>query len=289
MNYRRRLVRRKEMMEKHDERKRQVFELEQRVKEEVRNIKGKESDLKEVYLIGNGHSLKYVNMDLLKDKDTISFNRAYISYEEWGFDPTYYMIIDPALISCIIDDINNLIKTNKNIKRFFIRSMDHKIRKGLPTFDTEKDIIKDERVNLFKTSYKKTFSYHQGIFPYGSVGLCSLQILHKLGYNKVYLLGSDMKYTAELPAVKRTTPFIESLGDEDPNHYRPDYFGKGIKYGHPSNKHIMANWREAYEQIKQIPNFEVISLTPNSDLNEFIPYQESELYDKEYIDSLKKK
>ena len=74
---------------------------------------------KKIYVIGNGPSLNKVDVTKLKGENTISFNRAYIAYKDWGFDPTYYMCVDPIVLVNIKDDIQNLID-NSNIMRFFL-------------------------------------------------------------------------------------------------------------------------------------------------------------------------
>lgn len=290
MNYRRRLTKRK-LMSKSETLNRKNYSNLDSFKLPGVNDSIREGE-DEIYLIGNGPSLKYVDMSLLKDKHTISFNRAYISYEEWGFYPTYYMILDPSLIHSIKDDLNDLIKNNEDIKKFFIYSINNRVRKNMPVLDTEKDIIKNDKVFMFKTTENiKTFHYRSGISYYGTVGLCSLQFLHMMGYKKVYLLGSDLNYEMDIPGTTiHRRGYLESSEDSDPNHYRPDYFGKGMKYGKPPTQEtIIRKWRNAYAEIKRISGFDLVSLTPNSSLNSFIPYKESELYDKEYIYSLKKK
>tara|TARA_S200002703_G_C3803114_1_gene248318 strand:- start:5550 stop:6440 length:891 start_codon:yes stop_codon:yes gene_type:complete len=73
---------------------------------------------KTAFVIGTGPSLRDIDVSLLKDHTTITFNRAYIAFEDWGFDPTYYLAIDSNDIRSIYKDINNLI-LNSNIEKFF--------------------------------------------------------------------------------------------------------------------------------------------------------------------------
>tara|TARA_R110000772_G_scaffold9601_4_gene31429 strand:+ start:493 stop:1383 length:891 start_codon:yes stop_codon:yes gene_type:complete len=252
---------------------------------EIELPKGKD----EIYLIGNGPSLRKADMSLLKDKNTISFNRAYISYEEWGFDPTYYMIIDPFLFCSTLGDINNLIKTNKKIKKFIFKknkevSLDPKTMQLInrPGIDCSvDDIIEDNRVESIDMVGGDYFLKEGKISYFGSVGLCSLQILYKMGYKKVYLVGCDMGYNDKIEDTKwnQKGNFLESSSDEgDNNHYRSDYFGEGIKYGKPYNRIILEKWEKVYHKIRGLKNFEVISLTPNSQLNDFINFEESDIY-----------
>ena len=67
--------------------------------------------MKTLFVIGNGPSLNDIDIQKLRDKETASFNRAYIAYEDWGFYPTYYQIIDPTVFEDNKEDIKNLFDT----------------------------------------------------------------------------------------------------------------------------------------------------------------------------------
>lgn len=234
-------------------------------------------EIKEIYLIGNGPSLKNVDMSLLKDVETICFNRSYISYDEWGFDPTYYMAIDPGLVCSTIDDINDLINNNKNIKKFFFSSKKD-IRPQIKC-DTTNDIVKDPRVKLYDMK-GVSFYKDKKVSYMGTVGLCSIQILHEMGYNRIYLLGCDMKYTPKIKNVKKSGNFLTSTTDnDDPNHYRSDYFKSGIQYGSPNNSALLNRWKTSSLIFKKL-KIDVISLTPDSELNKFLPFEENDFYKK---------
>ena len=69
--------------------------------------------------MGNGPSLNKVDINKLKGIDTFSVNGAFMSYDEWGFNPTYYCIIDGNSTRFLADEIKNLIKNNKKINNFF--------------------------------------------------------------------------------------------------------------------------------------------------------------------------
>ena len=61
-------------------------------------------------------------MRLLKDKDTFSMNRQYIAYEDWGFYPTYYAMIDHALLKAVFEAHvkPNMINNDKcSISKYF--------------------------------------------------------------------------------------------------------------------------------------------------------------------------
>ena len=76
-----------------------------------------------IFLIGSGPSLNKIDMSLLKDVNTMSLNRQYIAYEEWGFFPTYYTIIDRKLVKAIfMKDLCPLLIENPKctIEKYFV-------------------------------------------------------------------------------------------------------------------------------------------------------------------------
>jgi hypothetical protein len=89
--------------------------------------------------------------------------------------------------------------------------------------------------------YNKTSPYYcvprfscdanKNIFCGQSVTMINIQLAYYLGFTEVYLVGMDHEYTIpESFVVEGET--ILSTGD-DPNHFHPDYFGKGKKWHNP--------------------------------------------------------
>lgn len=194
----------------------------------VENNRGK-LDMKTLFVIGNGPSLNNIDMTKLKDKDTMSFNRAYIAYEDWGFIPTYFMAIDVRVINDNKDDINNLIERIK-IMTFFIPTQSREY------IHNRKNVIFLE----FSTKPNRFFSTTWNSLCYaGDVGACSLQISYLLGYKKVVLLGCDCNYKTNIEGTKKVGGEWKASMDNDVNHFRKDYYGAGKVYSNPAN-HIFS-------------------------------------------------
>jgi len=49
---------------------------------------------KRAWIVGNGPSLKQLDMSLLKSEVTFGSNRVYLGFEDWGFATTYWCIVD---------------------------------------------------------------------------------------------------------------------------------------------------------------------------------------------------
>ncbi|MBW8002732.1 MAG: glycosyltransferase [Planctomycetes bacterium] len=138
--------------------------------------------MKRAYVIGNDPCLNQIDIKKLSSETTISFDRAYIAYEEWGFYPTYFMCVDEAVLENIKYDINRLIKYSP-IEHFF-----------LPDW-IKPSIIESHKVTFIHLSKEKFFgTVFNDLSLLGNVGACSVQILNILGYDQIVLLGSDCCY-----------------------------------------------------------------------------------------------
>tara|TARA_A100001391_G_scaffold201935_1_gene190242 strand:- start:9992 stop:10699 length:708 start_codon:yes stop_codon:yes gene_type:complete len=222
---------------------------------------------KTAYIIGTGPSLKNVDMSLLKDKDTITFNRAYVAFEDWGFEPTYFLAIDGNDLRSVYKDINQLV-TDSNIKKFYLLN---------PTDNAihESDSFQDnEKVDkLFEDSDKIHFLHDHEIVP--NAGIMGLYVLKQMGYEEVAFLGCDARYKDDEESNKHITmkgrEYI-SHADYDVNHFTDKYFGKGIHFGKPNEQEIINLWRSAKQEIDASDDFNVYSCTEGSNLNEFYKY-----------------
>jgi len=224
---------------------------------------------KTAYIIGTGPSLRNVDMSLLKDKDTLTFNRAYVAFGDWGFDPTYYLAIDGNDLRSVYKDINNLIQES-SIKKFFLHNPTDNDVHGPASFqDNDKVDI------LFEESPKVSFLPLSELVP--NAGIMGLRVLQQLGYEEVAFLGCDARYKDDEESNKHITmegkEYI-SHADYDLNHFTNKYFGKGIRFGKPNQHEIISLWRHAKVGIDTLDNFKVYSCTEGSNLNEFYNYIE---------------
>ena len=242
------------------------------------------------WIIGTGPSLRNIDVSKLKDQHTITFNRAYVAFEDWGFDPTYYLAIDSNDMRAMYKDVNNLIE-NSNIKCFFLAHLTDNEIHGPESFqdnDKRDDLfVKNKNVYFihqgaygldgtqFKFKENKIFSSHDP-----NAGIMGLKMLYALGYDEVAFVGCDARYKDD----EESNKFITKLGreyishaDYDVNHFRDDYFGKGMRFGKPNEKMIISLWEQAKKEIDTKKEFNVYSCTENSNLNKFytyIPFEE---------------
>ncbi len=193
-----------------------------------------------LFLIGSGPSLKDCDLTKLKGCYTMSFNRSYIAFEDWGFEPTYFAGLDHVVNKDNKEEFKKLIKSSK-IKRFFF-----------PKDDTaDKNFVSDKTSIIINTPdfpLDTTIDFNH-ILKTSNSGLFGLQIaIGLLGFKEVYLLGCDANYTEEVKGVEIVDSKYVSTEDSDNNHFRKDYYGKGTTYNKPwSAVHHLPAWKAFYE------------------------------------------
>jgi hypothetical protein len=237
-----------------------------------------------VYIIGNGPSLNKVDMSRLKGKDTISFNRAYIAYNDWGFYPKYYMTVDAIVLENIKGKVKELIETSP-VEKFF-----------LPLWsagyfgNNEKICYLNLRSSwlLKRRIWGKKFDRLSII---ANVGATSIPVLKILGYRNFIILGTDCNYVesniknVEIeynPDDKSGRRIVyKSSGDYDPNHFRADYFGKGTEYSKPQQMNHYKGWEFIAKKMKK-EKVTIILCSPGSRLSGLFTVGDFEQIVREY-------
>lgn len=188
------------------------------------------------FVMANGPSLGRMDIGRLHGEYTLSMNRAYLLYEQWGFTPTYYVCVNELVLEQFADDIARLAMPrflNFNRRRLFSRgSPNHDLmflRLGL--------VLRDQ----FCGDVTHTISSG------GTVTFASLQLAYFMGFKEVILIGLDHNFVEK--GIPNTTEVRQSARDE--SHCHPDYFPKGIKWQLPDlyrSELAYALAREAFER-----------------------------------------
>jgi len=238
---------------------------------------------KPAFVIGTGPSLSGIDMEALSQYDCITFNRAYIAYEDWGFVPKYYLAIDGNDIRAMYKDLNSIIDKYENTK-FFILD-DEKLNsihpaesfqdcdKKISLFDwTKPNLYRIKRSSGYFSSFidGKTMSLPIDL---PNAGWQGIEVLYALGYKQIGFVGCDSRYRDDAKSNKdidtRTREYVSSA-DSDINHFRPDYFGKGIRFGKPNPSQIISVWKNGADKLPV--DLELTSCTPDSAVNPWYTY-----------------
>jgi hypothetical protein len=207
---------------------------------------------KRAFIIGNGPSLKQTDLSKLKNEITFGMNRIYLAFPEWGFTTTYLCVTNDLVVEQFVGDISAL-----TIPKFIAwRSHKHFDQdmplKDIPTFPytsyTGPRFATDARGRIWEGA---------------TVTNLALQLANHMGIERAILIGVDHNFTSKGEANKT----VVSEGD-DPNHFMPNYFGKGVKWQLPDLDtseigYIFA--REAYRKASR----EVVDATVGGKLTIF--------------------
>ncbi len=183
------------------------------------------------FLIGSGPSLKEVDVTRLARLDTISFNRSYVAWKQWGFAPTLYACLDPVVFEDNAWEIRRLIDECP-CTRFFLADSAESF--GIRS-SAQVSHIRMTPGRMFSTDILE-------LTDFGNVGATSLQILALLGYRRIAIIGVDARYRPldETSVVADKDGFV--LVDDDPNHFCAEYAqGKRLR-ARPDLRKIVGQW-----------------------------------------------
>jgi len=192
-------------------------------------------------IIGNGPSLKNVPLPFLQKYPSFGTNRIYLME---GFEPTYYVSVNPLVIEQSIEQIKEL-KSHKFIPNKYCSHFDN--------------------VAPLESIYRPCFSMNPAAYIYEgyTVTYVCMQIAYYMGFDNILLVGVDHRFSFD----GNPNQEVISKG-EDQNHFHPDYFGEGVRWNNPD----LERSEEAYRMAKEV--FErdgkrIINLTENTALNVF--------------------
>ena len=169
------------------------------------------------FIIGNGPSLRQTDLSKLRNEFTFGLNRIYLLFPELGFQTTYLVSINHLVIEQFADEI-----LAQPMPKFLAwRSHRHfsstlKLA-DLPTF-----------IYTTYTGPRFAKNVNGRVWEGATVTNVALQLAFHMGFQQIILIGVDHNFTSKGEANKT----VISEGD-DPNHFMPNYFGKGAKWQLP--------------------------------------------------------
>jgi hypothetical protein len=180
------------------------------------------------FIIGNGPSLKNTDLSRLRNEYTLGMNRIYLAFPEMGFTTSYYLSINDLVIEQCAADIQAL---------------------PMPKFVTwraRRWLKPSENLFFMYTTYngvKFAKDAAGRLWEGATVTYSALQVAFHLGFTKVILIGVDHNFVTQ--GKPGTT--VVSPGD-DPNHFNPNYFGKGFRWQLPD----LETSEQAYRLARQV-------------------------------------
>jgi 6-hydroxymethylpterin diphosphokinase MptE-like protein len=186
---------------------------------------------KRCFIIGNGPSLRLMDLSPLRNEVTFGLNRIYLLFPELGFSTTFLVAINRLVLDQKIDEIVEAAPT------VFVNWWSRKL---VPPGR--------QPILLRVTSFRPRFSRHAeyGVWSGGTVTYASMQLAYHMGFEEVILIGVDHSFVDE----GRPNRIVESTGP-DRNHFHPEYFGKGFKWQHPDLETSEAAYRLARRAFEE--------------------------------------
>ena len=204
------------------------------------------------FIIGNGPSLKQTDLTKLKNESTFGLNRIYLLFPELGFTTTFFCAINDLVIEQFADDILALPMPKFVAWRSHPHFSPTLQLSNIPTF-----------VYTSYTSPRFAQNVTGRVWEGATVTTFALQLAFHMGFEKVILIGVDHDFTSKGDANKTVT----SQGD-DPNHFMPDYFGKGVRWQLPDLVTSEAGYIMAYETYRKAGR-EIVDATIGGKLTVF--------------------
>jgi hypothetical protein len=188
---------------------------------------------KRCFIIGNGPSLRQTDLSKLCGEYTFGLNRIYLLFPELGFNTTYLVSVNDLVIEQCAAEMKLL-----DLPKFL-------------TWRSRNWFHGDSRVVYLDTDFTGEEDFcHEitgRIFEGFTVTYVALQLAYHMGFKQVILIGVDHNFITQGTANQA----IISQGD-DPNHFAPNYFGKGFKWQLPDlagseRAYMLA--RQAYQEV----------------------------------------
>jgi hypothetical protein len=180
-------------------------------------------------IIGNGPSLNRMNLSFLEKEITFGLNRIYLLFKKWKFRPTYYVAVNPLVIEQSAVAIQRLGST-KFISDYGRRFLE--VSEGLYFINRE------NRWHFSKNP-------ENGLCEGWTVTFVAMQLAYHMGFKEVVLIGIDHHFITK----GDPNEAVVSEGD-DPNHFHPEYFGKGVRWHLPDLERSEISYRMAKQAFE---------------------------------------
>ncbi|MCB0177880.1 MAG: DUF115 domain-containing protein [Anaerolineae bacterium] len=191
---------------------------------QIQNFKNKHQG-KRCFIIGNGPSLNRTDLSKISGEYTFGLNRIYLLFDKINFVPSYYICTNPYVIEQSWTEIEKIA-----VPKFLGRA-------GMKYFAGKDDVF------FLRSLSHPRFSYNpaRGVWEGATVTFVAMQVAYYMGFREIVLLGVDHYFKAK----GNPHALVVSEG-ADPDHFSPDYFGKGVKWQLPD----LATSEIAYKMAK---------------------------------------
>ncbi len=201
------------------------------------------------FILGNGPSLSTTDLSPLADEVTFGANGIFYMTWECGFTPTYYVVED----NHVFEDNLPRVTSVEAAARFFPSRYQPIVEPGPTTHFLPTDWSFYWGGSEWYERPRFSHDVSSVIYVGQSVTFLSLQLASYMGFREIYLIGVDFDYQIPPDATVEGLTVV-SVAD-DPNHFHPDYFGKGKKWHLPKLENVGESLECAREAIEEVGSF----------------------------------
>jgi hypothetical protein len=209
------------------------------------------------FIIGNGPSLKEMDLSPLQDEFTFGMNRIYLHFQEMGFATSFFVSVNTLVIEQCARDIDSL-----DIPRFVSWRGRH--------------WLKDPDIIYLDTDYTDPPAFSADVsgrvFEGSTVTYVAMQLAFHMGFEEVILIGVDHSFKTEGPPNVTVT-----ASGEDQDHFSSEYFGEGFRWQLPDLVASEQAYRMAQEAY-QAAGRRILDATIDGKLDIFPKVRYSELF-----------
>jgi hypothetical protein len=217
---------------------------------------------KRIFLMGNGPSLRQMQLEKLKNEYVFGFNKCYLLYDSISWRPSFYTAVDTLVLPDISKELNELIVNESSTQYFFPIN-----------YYLDKSILHQKNTIWFQQVGKSIYGLPDSYFSANAlefvrspntVVITGLQLAVYMGFNPIYLIGCDTNYsipenvittksTVDIATGEKVEGYeITSTSDNDPNHFSPNYFGSGAKWHAPNVNGMIFGYKMAKQVCDSI-------------------------------------
>ena len=187
------------------------------------------------FVLGNGPSLKDVDLHQLSPYATLGMNAAYRHWDRINWRPTHYACLDVVVGISHLDGIRRLIREGRGSEGDLPAGI-----RPIGQFALRQNVIDalgpdgdDPRVVNFDALRAQTALLKAGSITTGSHAL--LWLAH-LGFDPIFLLGIDGNYKEIVSGARRKAGIVLEIVEQqdNPNYFFADYQQPGDRYHVPN-------------------------------------------------------
>ena len=201
-----------------------------------------------IFVMGNGPSLNLMDLSLLENEEVFCLNRISLLFERVHWRPRFFTAFDLRVVPDNLDEFNDL-----DIEYKFFATKHKGAILEQPNHYWYHDGGRDP-------DFADRFSGDPAITGFGGGGTVTcvaIQVAAYLGFDPIILIGCDASYTVPESVVQSGPDKfgdgvklnLESIDDDDENHFDPAYFGKGKRWHSPNAAEMLVGFEKCYRQM----------------------------------------